>query len=404
MKLKIPALLFNQKNKISLEYIGAFLLIVFCNFWLYKARPVIPLYYFYFISLIILFLSIFSKNIFRLSKCELLSIICSLYSFLTLVITNTEWQYTVHMATAVSCFVIVSLLIKNMKKQIVLKITDYMLALNLFYITCETYWRITHPLLSRDNEIITENSTFYIFKTNSFMISDSNSIALMTIIFLFLAFYLYKNVENSKKYIYFIVGYLLLTIFSFSRAVWIATFLTIILVFSIDFLKKHLFIYFKKNKFTAKLFLFSIFVPSFVILSLVCIFSLLMNDSSFLTKIDLAQNILHFFSKTSLYQIIFGIGSSLDASNEIYGRYPHNIILTYLTWVGLLGTTLVYYLWWCIYKTSNKKSWIVFVPQIFAGISYTMPGLHLFYVALALICYFENIKKGKMNEKNNLYR
>lgn len=389
MKLKITALSFNLNNKISLEFIGAFLLIVFCNFWIYKSRPIIPLYYFYFISLIILFLSIFPKNVFRLSKCEILSIICSLYSFLTLIITNTEWQYTVHMATAISCFVIVSLLIKHLNKQNVLKITNYMLTLNLFYISYETYWRITHPLLSRDNEVMTENATFYIYKINSFMISDSNAIALMTIIFLFLAFYLYKNVERAKKYIFFIIVYLLLTILSFSRAAWIATFLTMIIIFSLDFLKKHLFIYFKRNKFTVKLFLFSIFVPSLLILFLVFIFLLLMNDESFLTKIDLAQDILHFFRESSLYQIIFGIGSSLDASNKLYGRYPHNIILTYLTWVGLLGTTLVYYLWWYIYKTSNKKAWIVFVPQIFAGMSYTMPGLHLFYVALALVCYFE---------------
>lgn len=383
-KIKFPIM-------INIEYLGAFLLIVFCNFWVYKARPFIPLYYFYLVSLLLLFLSIFIKQKINLLKCEVLSLVCSLYTFLTLLITNTEWQYTVHMATAISCFVITTILCRFLNKKQVLSITNFMLLLNFLYIATETYWRITHPMLGRDRDIISENTTFYIFKTNSFIISDSNSIGLMTIIFIFLSVYLYNYVSKNKIYIFYIIAFTILTILSFSRAAWIAVFFTGLIIFSIDFLKKHLFIYLKQNKITIKFLMFILIVPVFTIFLLITIFCLLLQDGSFLTKIDLARNIFDFFLKSSIYQIIFGIGSSLDASDKIYQRYPHNIILTYLTWVGLLGTSVVYYFWLCIYKITNKRSWLIFIPQIFAGISYTMPGLHLFYVSLAIITYFEYI-------------
>ncbi len=401
MKIHIPNIFGQIKFNISLEYIGAFLLIVFGNFWLYKARPFIPLYYFYLTSLLILFIIIFFKRYATLSKCEILSIILSLYTFLTLIITNTEWQYTVHMATAISCFVIVSIFCKFLNKKQVLSITNIMLFLNFLYITAETYWRITHPIISRDGNILLANNSFYIFKVNSFIVSDSNSIGLMTLVLLFLSYYLYRYVSKDKVYFLYIIIFIILTFLSFSRAAWIAVFITSLILFSINFLRKHLLIYNVSNKITVKFLFFILIIPIFTIFSLIGIFYLLLQDASFLTKIDLAHDIFLFFQQTSFYQILFGIGSSIESSNNIYGRYPHNIMLTYLTWVGLIGTIGVYYFWWMIYKTTNKVKLII-LPQIIAGISYTMPGLHLFYIALSIIYYFEGKRIHSINYKKEL--
>lgn len=401
MKLLLPKLPININNKISLEYIGAFLLIVFCNFWLYKARPFIPLYYFYLSSLSFIPLLAILKMVGKLSKGQVLSIICSLWVFGTFLYQNhDDWQYIVHPGSAISCYAIVIFFINYLRKNQVLQITNIMLVLNTIYITAETYWRVSHPVTSRSigavvNSNLDPSSAFYLYKINSFIISDSNSIGLMLLVLLSLTVYLYLYINKDNLYKYLIFIFSILIVLSFSRAAIIALIFASFIIWSYYFLKKQYNLFKHTKKLTLKLLLYIIAVPFPFIFIGTAIVIYLLNDPSFATKIDLFSVIGNYFHTAPLNNILFGIGCNLELSNKYFNRYPHTIILTYLAWYGIVGMCLIYYWWWIITKETRYKAIYVFLPQIFAGISYTMPGLHLFYIALGLIYYFE--KQSKEN-------
>jgi len=405
MKLRLPKISLTHSG-ILLEYIAAFLLIVFCNFWVYKGRPLIPLYYFYLMSLLCIPFLIFIKMKGTLSKGQILSIICSLWIFGTFLYQNTEdWQYIAHPGTAVSCYVITIFFINYLSKKRVLSVTNIMLVLNTLYISAETFWRISHPASSRAIGAVIDNSAdsssaIYLFKCNSFMYSDSNSVGLALLVLLFLTLYLYLHVQRRKLYLGLIFIYSILIVLTFSRAALIALILSSFIIWSYYFLKKQIVLYKNTKKTTLKFLLYIIFVPViFSIFGILIIFYLL-HDGSFATKIDLFAAMGKYFKIASLKSILFGIGTNLNLSNKYFGRYPHTIILTYLAWYGIVGMCLIYY-WWCvIIKETRYKALYIFLPQIFAGISYTMPGLHIFYVALGIVYYFEK----RAREKIELYQ
>lgn len=401
MKFRIPKI--SSKNSgISLEYVGAFLLIVFCNFWVYKGRPLIPLYYFYLTTLFCIpFLLVIKKTV-TLSAGQILSIICSLWIFGTFLYQNTEdWQYIVHPGTAVSCYVITILFINYLSKKRVLSITNVMLVLNTLYISAETYWRISHPASSRAIGAVIENnvsqsSAFYLLKCNSFIFSDSNSIGLALLVLLFLTLYLYLHVQKRKLYLCLLFIYSVLIVLTFSRAALIALLLSSFIIWSYYFLKKQLIFFKNTKKTTLKFLLYAIFVPIIFVFVSVYIIIYLLHDTSFATKIDLFSVIGKYFNKVSLNSILFGIGTNLELADRLFGRYPHTIILTYLAWYGIIGMCMIYFWWLVIIKETKFKAIYLFLPQIFAGISYTMPGLHIFYVALGLVYYFEKHAKEKI--------
>ena len=161
---------------------------------------------------------------------------------------------------------------------------------------------------------------------------------------------------------------------------------------AVDIIKKSIKIYKIKQKLTINSIILLLAFPIFLILFSIILIKLF-QDASFGTKISLITDTINFVNKVPLEKFLFGVGTSLDVANHLFGRYPHNIVLTYLSWFGLIGTTLIYLYWYQIIKETNFKGILVLLPQILAGISYTFPGLHLFYCTIALMWAFEKNKE-----------
>ena len=394
MKLLMPKLSLTISNKISLEYIGAFLFIVFCNFWVYQAKPITPLYYFFLVSVLIFFISFIRQKSVQITNTQITSLICATYTFIVSMFhKDTGWNTVIHCGITFIFYFLVIYYFKFLNKEQVLNIVKWLFNFTFIYIAIETFWRWTHPTMFREGVIVTKQveTNFYAFKMNSIMFMDSNFVSLITLIMTFLAFYILVYVKkNDKFYKFMFFAFAVLTGLTISRAATFAMIITIIIYYCFDTLKDGL--NYLKNIpiLTFKMF---IFIPIAVIGLFLFFYGLFlfMSDESFLTKIDIFSNLGFYLSSVPIINKF--IGSGTDLSNMLYyfSRATHSLIPTYIVWFGLLELLLVCYLWIQILIDTKYKALFIIIPIFILGFSLTVAGIHTFYVVLALITYFENI-------------
>ena len=394
MKLQIPKLSLVKNQSFSLEYLGAFFLIIFCNFWLYGAKPIAPLYYFFFFSLFIFFVSVIRQKSMQITSTQITSLVCAFYIFIVSIFhKNTMISVVIHSGITFIFYFLAIYFLKFLKKEQVLNITKCLFLFTFIYTLFESFWRWTHPTMFREGVIPTKEieNSFYMFKTNSFMFQDSNFVSLITLIMTFLAFYILTNIKKDDNFYKFMfLAFAVLTGLTVSRAAIFAMIITILLYYSADTLKGGL--HYLKNIpiLTFKMF---IFIPIAIIG--IFIFSyglyLFMSDGSFLTKIEIFTDLLEYLHSMPLLNKLLGSGS--DISNMLYyfGRATHALIPTYIVWYGIVALCLILFSWTQIIIDTRYQSLWVFIAVFIVGFSLSIVCIHTLYVSLAIITYFENI-------------
>lgn len=394
MKLHIPTLSFKLRNKISLEYLGAFLLIVFCNFWLYQAKPITPLYYFFLASLLIFFVSFIRQKSVQITYTQITSLICAFYIFIVSVFhKDTGWNTVIHNGVTSIFYFLSIYFIKYLNKKQVLNIIKWLFCSTFIYTAFETFWRWTHPTMFREGVIVTKQveTNFYALKMNSIMFMDSNFVALITLTMTFLAFYILLYVKkNDNFYKFMFIAFAILTTLTISRAAIFAMIISIIWYYTFVLLKSSLRSIKNLPILTFRMFIFILIAIIGIFLFLYGIY-IFLSDASFLTKIEIFLDLKEYLLSVPLINKIIGCGSELNNMLYYFGRATHALIPTYIVWYGLIELFLICIYWLQIILDTKGKSLIIFVPVFIVGFSLTILGIHIFYVAFAIITYFENI-------------
>ena len=378
-----------------LIFITTCLFVINSGFYIKEHFLICPIYLSFYLALIVLTFSLlFTKKIKILFSC-ILCIITIIYQFSTQICCEIRiWSLLASIST-ISFYLIGLFLFKQLNKRQIFTISNIFLAYNLILYSVDTIYRFSLFNFNLKNIFI----NFYIMKDSCLIFGDTNMVAINTTILTFFAYYLYK-LTNNEKYQYYIYLFTILTFFTFSRA----SILAILLSSIIFLLFKHL-----KTIFRDKLQLFpkiplktfiSYTISFAIIVSLIplgiILVSFLMNDGSFLTKIDIFNEILAFFDKATPIQMLFGIG--FDNSETFVGMYAHNYLATYIIETGIIGYIIITsFLLRILYET--PKSIYILLPFSIFGISfigYTM--LNLFYITLALIATIEHKKVGYNHE------
>ena len=395
------------KFSLSIEYICAFLVVVFCNCW-YKALKPAPLYYFLIISLLGIPYVLYKYKKINVSYTQILSLICFIYFLVTSVLIHYKTDIGMSSHSTV-CFIFYFMSIFFMKyltKDKVLNITKCLCIVSFLYISLETFIRLFFPQNAAGDSIeLSMDSPYWMFKINSFMFVDSNFVALVLLVMVFLSFYMYKHVTKDSFYKLMTIAFLILSILTVSRAAYIAIIISFAIFCGIDFCKKHLIISKRKKRITLKmlLFIFSSVISFFLFFYGMYLF---LSDDSFMTKIQIIIDLWEYIQKVSLWNLLIGSGSNLGISIQYFGRFTHALIPSYIVWYGFVGTSLVMFLWFSIIRDTRFKSLIIMVPTLLIGIALTMSIIHVFYVALAIMTYFEKIlpereSKERLIVKNN---
>ena len=394
MKFLLPKLSFNINSKISLEYIGAFLLIVFCNFWLYQAKPVTPLYYFFFVSLFIFIISFIRQKSVQITSTQITSLFCAFYIFIVSIFhKDTSVNTVLHTGVTFIFYFLTIYFLKFLNKEQVLNITKWLFSFTFIYTLFESFWRWTHPTMFREGVIPTKEieNSFYMFKTNSFMFQDSNFVSLITLIMTFLAFYILTNIKKGDNFYKFMfIAFAVLTGFTISRAAIFAMIVSVIAYYSFDTLKGGL--RYIKN-ITILTFRMVIFIPLAIIGTFIFLYGiyLFMSDGSFLTKIEIFTDLLEYLHSMPLLNKLLGCGSDIGNMLYYFGRATHALIPTYIVWYGIIELCLILFFWIQIAIDTNYKSLLTFIAIFIVGFSLSSSSTHILYVSLAIITYFENI-------------
>lgn len=279
-----------------------------------------------------------------------------------------------------------------------INLSKYFILVSLFYITVETIIRINSPL----NFLIFSSYIFYNFKDNSFMCLDSNFVGIITTILCIFSLYMYHFVKRSKLYLFFMLYSFGLTFLTFSRASLFSTLFSLMFFYFYCFLKKHLYIYLaQKNKITLKLFIFMMIIPIALLFIIIKLITGLINDGSFLTKLDLFDETIGYVKNISLSKLLWGIGNKIEIITQYFDRATHNFVTTYMVCYGLVGLIAIISFWFSIFKDTFFKSTVIFIAIIINGFSLVFPSCPPFYIALALIYYFEYILPKQKERKKN---
>ena len=376
--------------KSPLLFIPTLLLVINSGFFIKHYFVICPIYLSFYLAICVLVFLLFKIKKILIPISGILCIMTILYQLFSQFFLDVRiWSLLASIST-ISFYIITLILLSKMNYRQVLFISDCFLAYNFLLYLADTIYRFS---LFNYN-IINIFINFYEMKESCFIFGDTNSLGINTTILTFFAYYLFK-LTHKNKYIIYIYLFSILTFFTFSRAAILATFISFII-----------FIFFKHLKQIFKTEIYNSYqIPLSVLLSHIFVFIIialsiplgltliffLMNDGSFLTKIAIFNDIVIFFQKSSLLQLLFGIG--FDNAENFVGMYAHNYLATYLIETGIMGYILITtFLLRILYEA--PKTIYIFLPFSILGISFIGYSiLNLFYVALALIIYFEYNKK-----------
>ena len=283
--------------------------------------------------------------------------------------------------------------LKFLNKEQVLNITKWLFSFTFIYTLFESFWRWTHPTMFREGTIVTKEveSSFYALKINSIMFQDSNFVSLITLIMVFLAFYILTNIKKDDNfYKIMFVAFAVLTGLTISRAAIFAMIITVVLYYSFDTLKGGL-LYLKKIPILT--FKLLIFIP-IAITGLFLFFYglyLFMSDGSFLTKIQIFSNMGEYLYSVPMVNKLFGSGSDIGNMLYYFGRATHALIPTCIVWYGIVECCLIIFFWTQILIDTRYKSLWIFIAVFIVGFSLSIVCIHTLYISLAIITYFENI-------------
>ena len=298
LKFKIDNI---DKNILTIPHLITCMFFVFSSFYIYKAKPFSPLYVFMILALLSVVTTVFCNFKFKVSRLQIYAVLILLYILLIYPIQINNYLTTITVFTAILYFIVGVFLLRTLEKKYIIWSTKGMLAFNAFYIMLETFYRLTHPILYREEiPLGFKEESFYMYKLNSFMCTDSNFVAIITLLLVFFSYYMYKYIDRCHFFYYSIFVFIILTLLTLSRAAMLALVLSFCLFYCLEVIKKSFLIFKYTKKLTLKFFiLISIFMPT-TIYFLYNVLYTLFTDPSFKTKIQLFIDTCNLFNKLSL--------------------------------------------------------------------------------------------------------
>ena len=381
------------KIKLNPSYIITFLFIVNSGFHIKNIPTYLTMYFTFYIAIIYLFITSFKKLLIDKSFVTNFCIIWIIYLLTTQIFLGGDIIVTLASIITFIFYILTRLLLQKCSIKDVLIISDCTIIYNLILFFIDAIYRFNLAGLNIINN-------FYIAKANSLLHADSNATGINTTLLTFYSFYLFTRFKNTK-YLVFTCCCMLFTILTLSRAAMIAT----IFSFGIFLFYKIILKLCSKKTTNYNHYIISIktlILNIFLILFLISIFSLLpfliqflLQDGSFITKIDLFGFVLEFFQNMPFNNILFGIG--FDNTVHVFNFYAHTYLATYIIETGLLGYILITSFLSLIFL-EHKKTIYILLPFFFLGFSYIGHTiLNLFYVLLAVICCLEKQLKNNKN-------
>lgn len=353
-----------------------YILTFFSCLYLTQIVPISPFYFGLLLSFVIFFIciSIRPKYKILLKSNSILIAICiiiSFYIFISALINELSLKYPILQILSY-IFLLFSYFVTIQNPKTIRKVFKHLIIVVEILLLIELFYRITHPkFFSWANDF---TNFFYIYKFSSIMFLDTNETGFFILIFLSFMLYLHKeNILFIPRFT-FIVFFCFL-VFSFSRAA-ILGFLVLISYTNIF-----------RSLSTIKKF----FIINLLCVMLILIIMILLNDVSFLSKIDIFNKTYLYLSDTTVVRFLFGVGM-YNSTKVLGGIYGHNYISLYWIEYGFIGL-LLFLLFLLLILLANNKTYYLLIPFLVTGLSffpYFCPYLFFF---LGLIINLEKIKK-----------
>lgn len=299
------------------------LIVISTSCFFYTSKIMIsPIYVFFSIFIVLLFIYISFLEQFRVDGNFVFGVVGFFYS---LSIFNNVTDFGTY-ANLIMCMLLI-LSFSVLFNRIVMN-DNYLLLILIGVVFClyifESIYRITHPEI---NEAMLANADeslmFYQYKFNSIMFFDSNFVGLSLISFIAFIDIVYTNNKLKFFLIFFAVVLLILTL---SRAAYIA----------VAF-------YFPLKYFRLKI---KIAAVVFILIIGLYFFNGILSDGSFLSKLKILDYFFEYLHSVDLFSFLFGsgIGSSLD----VLGIGSHNLFVLMIVEYGF-----VFFVWFLFFVTYN---------------------------------------------------
>lgn len=333
---------------------------------------------------ILLFLAVvkLASTQFKLSGSCIVLLVMVLYSFTTIIISNDFAAYINLVLGAFSYVVVYAMITSSYisDKQIIKSIEKAAWVV-IFIISIDTAWRLTHPGAPTDlmtNSLEAQGLFFYLYKFNTLMFADSNTVAIGLQCIFFLMFYFSKKVNVNNNILIVLALLILLTL---SRASIIST-LFCFLLFQYRIFRWFL----------------SLLVPVFIIYMVNNYASIGLGDGSALSKFDIIRRFFSYLESADLINLIFGSGSGSSTSE--LGIYGHISFVTSVVEFGIVGTFIYLVFFISSAIKSNLRSLYVILPIAITSLSYAFYlGAAFMFIPLAIIEGLE-VRKRKHSKYN----
>lgn len=357
--------------KLRPHKIALFLLVSFCGYYLTGLDVISPVYFIFALAIAISLVTFFTSAT-GFDQILLLPGLMLCYVLVTQPFLNPDPSSFIGIVFSILFFfATIFLLKKSRDRKELIFYGESFIRFSTLLLIVEAAWRMTHPQRVIDlnkGDVTDQVPWIYQYKFGSIMFGDSNFVGLFIIVILFFAIYLTTETGKSYRLLKWILVSLLFV--TFSRSAWIAAILAWLIIK-----------YVKKVSVRAVVGVILISIAIFISLKLVA------SDMSFLSKFEILRGFSWYLSQASLTQLLFGIG--FGNTFDLLHIGAHNVLITFAMESGVIGCGIFIFLVYSLWRVTKGKGKYVIVPYIVASLSAFSHANPYFFVAIALIYFFE---------------
>lgn len=376
---------FNLK-KLSVSKFIFLIYFLFSTAYLAKVTSFSPVYFIYILSIIISVFYFFKYPRFVLKTDVCIVFLLAVYMLITQLSGFKTGEF-INIFISLFSYISIRIMSKRLDLDFVLSVFLFVFKVNVIVLGLDSMYRIlnpTAPTIEHENILKdSEDLYFYLYKFNTLMFADSNTTALIALIFLTTLLVLkVKSIDFNFSYVWFFLMVVIL-ISTLSRAAIFAFFLFL------------LFYYIRK--FNLYITIAICFVSLFILSFLFFLYGdFILADGSFKSKVKIISDFFDLFFEKSNLVILFGMG--FDKYNELLGYSTHLLFLNILASTGLVGF-LIYLTFFLYY--SIRFSFVFFIPVLLVGLSYFLyVGSPFLFTPLAFIASITELTR---DERKKLY-
>ena len=357
-----------------------FFLVTFCGFFSIKLG-FSPIYLTFFVAVAFFLNAMFSKVAFLQIKWDVLGAI-ALIVYITISYCYV-WNYDgfspsalINLVFSLLYFLTTKFVLINSSRRSVYKASYYFIAFSFVLLGLELMVRILNPSTSEELGHYDRDDLFwYVYKSNSFMFQDSNTIGLFaSTIFCFI---LQVSRLYLKRLSLFLLPFFIIVLGSISRASIVTT--VIIYIFYLSNNYKWRFLY----------------CTLLVLLGVSVLFYFRFGDESIIARFFIADLVAQYLGEANLLMLMLGVGPG--GAERALGVGSHLLSFTLLVEIGLVGTLLHVFLWYSIYHCSHGKAGVLIFSLFINGLSFTTFAIPWFYTMCAILIYFSGARKHGEN-------